>query len=88
MRTMDAEYKEEKEKGTPGLVDVEELSLEFMKLDTSSFQSTKEFVDEFKKSGRQLHVLICNAGVSKAKAGEQNIPTFLKKSATGRHTEP
>ena len=69
MRRMDTEYKEEKQRGTPGIVDVEELSLEFMKLDTSSFQSTKEFVEAYKKSERPLHVLICNAGVSKAKPG-------------------
>lgn len=72
MRQMDKDYKEEKEKGTPGLVDVAELSLVFMKLDLSSFQSTKEFVQAYKESGRPLHVLICNAGISKAKPEQTN----------------
>lgn len=67
MRQMDKEYKEEKALGTRGLVDVAELSLIFMKLDLSSLQSTKDFVQAYKDSGRPLHVLICNAGVSKAK---------------------
>lgn len=69
MRQMEKEYKEEKLKGTPGLVDIAELSLVFMKLDLSSFQSVKEFIQLYKESGRPLHVLICNAGVSKAKPG-------------------
>ena len=69
MRQMDKEYKEEKAKGTPGIVDVAELSLVFMKLDLSSFQSTKDFVQEYKESGRSLHVLICNAGINKPKPG-------------------
>lgn len=69
MRQMDKEYQEEKSKGTAGLVDVAELSLVFMRLDLSTLQSTKDFVEEFKKSGRPLHVLICNAGVSKANSG-------------------
>ena len=69
MRQMDKEYKEEITRGTKGLVDIAELSLVYMHLDLSSFQSTKEFVEEYKKSGRSLHVLICNAGVSKAKPG-------------------
>ena len=73
MRKMDKEYKELKEKGTEDLADLEELNLEFMRLDLSSFQSTKEFVEAFKKSGRQLHVLVCNAGVSKANYGKPHF---------------
>ena len=69
MRNMDKDYKELKQSGTHGLVDLEELRLEYMHLDLSSFKATKEFVDNFKKSGRQLHVLVCNAGVSKGKYG-------------------
>lgn len=65
MRRMDKEYKELLEKGTEGLTKLEELRVEYMHLDLASFQSTKEFVEEFKKSGRKLHVLVCNAGVSK-----------------------
>ena len=60
---MNEEYKEEKEKGTEGLADLEELNLEYMHLDLSSFQSTKDFAEAFKRSGRQLHVLVCNAGI-------------------------
>lgn len=67
IRRMDKEYKELKEKGTEGIADLEELRIEYMHLDLASFQSTKDFVEEFKKSGKQLHVLICNAGVSKTK---------------------
>ena len=67
---MDTEYKDLKEKGTEGLADLEQLQLEYMHLDLSSFQSVKGFVGAFKSSGRQLHVLICNAGVCKAKLGK------------------
>jgi NAD(P)-dependent dehydrogenase (short-subunit alcohol dehydrogenase family) len=74
MRQMDKDYKEEEEKRTPGLVDVAELSLVFMKLDLSSFQSTKEFVQAYKESGRPLQVLICNAGIIKAKPGNAIFP--------------
>ena len=67
---MNKEYRELQEKGTVGLVELEELRVEYMHLDLASFQSTKEFVEQFKKTGRQLHVLICNAGVSKRQFGE------------------
>ncbi|XP_052244115.1 retinol dehydrogenase 14-like [Dreissena polymorpha] len=66
MRQMEKEYKEEKERGTiHGLVDVPELSLVYMHLDLGSFHSTKQFVEDYKTSGRPLHVLICNAGIVK-----------------------
>ena len=67
---MNREYKELKEKGTGGLADLEELQVEYMHLNLSSFQSVKDFTDAFKKSGRQLHVLVCNAGVCKSKLGK------------------
>ncbi|XP_045180829.2 WW domain-containing oxidoreductase-like [Mercenaria mercenaria] len=63
METMQEEFKTEKEKGTTGLTDSPTLAIEFMKLDLASFQSVVEFCEEFKKSGRQLHVLCCNAGL-------------------------
>lgn len=63
MDKMQKEFKLEKEKGTTGLSDSSELALEFMKLDLALFQSVTEFCDEFKKSGRQLHALVCNAGL-------------------------
>ena len=37
-------------------------NIEFMKLDLSSFNSTKEFVVSFKEKGLPLHILINNAG--------------------------
>ncbi|XP_053382240.1 retinol dehydrogenase 14-like [Mercenaria mercenaria] len=64
MERMQEEFKTEKEKGTTGLTDSPTLALEFMKLDLASFQSVVEFCEEFKKSGRQLHVLCCNAGLA------------------------
>ncbi|KAL4232547.1 hypothetical protein ACF0H5_007238 [Mactra antiquata] len=70
MRQMDKEYKEEIEKGTKGLTDCDELSLIYMKLDLSSFQSTKDFVQEYKDSGRSIDGIVCNAGISKAKPVE------------------
>ncbi|KAL4218046.1 hypothetical protein ACF0H5_022784 [Mactra antiquata] len=39
------------------------LALEFMQVDFGSFKSVVNFCEEFKKSGRQLHVLFCNAGL-------------------------
>ncbi|XP_045182577.2 retinol dehydrogenase 14-like [Mercenaria mercenaria] len=63
METMQEEFKTEKAKGTMGLTDSPILAIEFMKLDLASFQSVVEFCEEFKKSGRQLHVLFCNAGL-------------------------
>ena len=77
MRNMDKEYKELKQSGTEGLVDLEELRLEYMHLDLASFKATKEFVETFKKSGRQLHVLVCNAGVSKGKYGKYIASSML-----------
>lgn len=82
MRQMDREYKEEKARGTQGLVDTEELSLIFMELDLSSLKSTKAFVQAYKDSGRPLHVLICNAGISKAKPGNCCF-VFKSKSKDG-----
>ncbi|XP_053382245.1 retinol dehydrogenase 14-like [Mercenaria mercenaria] len=63
METMQEEFKTEKAKGTKGLTGSPNLAIEFMKLDLASFQSVVEFCEEFKKSGRQLHVLFCNAGL-------------------------
>ena len=60
---MNEEFKSEKAKGTAGLADYNTLALEFMKVDFASFKSVLEFCDAFKKSGRSLHVLFCNAGL-------------------------
>ncbi|XP_045180498.2 retinol dehydrogenase 14-like [Mercenaria mercenaria] len=63
METMQEEFKTEKAKGINGLTESPNLAIEFMKLDLASFQSVVEFCEEFKKSGRLLHVLFCNAGL-------------------------
>lgn len=60
---MNKDFKEEKARGTQGLADYDTLALEFMKVDLASFKSTVEFCEEFKKTGRPLHVLFCNAGL-------------------------
>ena len=44
-------------------------NIEFMKLDLSSFDSTKEFVVSFKEKQLPLHILINNAGT----IGSSNI---------------
>lgn len=59
---MEADFEQEKQKGTSGLTSGE-LSVEFMELDLSSLKSTQKFIEEFKASGKPLHVLICNAGL-------------------------
>ena len=74
---MNKECKELKDKGTEGLADVEELGVEYMNLELSSFKSTKEFVEAFKKSGRQLHVLICNAGIMARNYGKHYAIFFF-----------
>ena len=40
-----------------------EIKLEYLPLDLSSFQSTKDFVRAFKEKNLPLHVLINNAAV-------------------------
>lgn len=39
------------------------FAIEFMQVDLGSFQSVMNFCEEFKKSGRPLNVLFCNAGI-------------------------
>lgn len=63
MSRMQEEFKAEKVSGTTGLTENPTLALEFMKLDLGSFQSTVQFCEEFRSSGRLLHVLFCNAGM-------------------------
>ncbi|XP_033759075.1 retinol dehydrogenase 14-like [Pecten maximus] len=64
---MNREFQEEKRKGTSGLAPYDQLSVDFMKLDCTSLKSVREFTDEFKASGRKLHVLLCNAGINTVK---------------------
>ncbi|XP_053396320.1 WW domain-containing oxidoreductase-like [Mercenaria mercenaria] len=65
---MQEEYSLIKEKlsSTHELKTYDNLAVSQMQLDLSSFKSTLEFVEEFKKSGRNLHVLVCNAGIGMA----------------------
>ncbi|XP_069136140.1 retinol dehydrogenase 14-like isoform X2 [Argopecten irradians] len=62
--TINKEYEEEKKKGTPGLCDYDKLSMDVMELDLASLASTRKFINDYRDSGRPLHVLICNAGVA------------------------
>lgn len=60
---MNHEFEVEKARGTQGLSDHQTLALEFMHLDLASFKSVLKFCEEFRNSGRRLHVLFCNAGL-------------------------
>ncbi|KAK3581720.1 hypothetical protein CHS0354_023407 [Potamilus streckersoni] len=74
---MKAEHKEMKESGKVELPNVDSLHVEFMPLDLTSFASTMSFIQKFKATYSQLHVLICNAGVA--------LPPF-EKSHDGYET--
>ena len=79
------EYEEEKAKGTVGLTNASPLALEFMQLDLASFDSVLKFCDEYKSSGRKLHVLFCNAGlglIPYAKTGD-GFETMLQVNYLG-----
>ena len=60
---MNHEFEVEKSRGTEGLCHRQTLALEYMNLDLASFKSVLGFCEEFKNSGRKLHVLFCNAGL-------------------------
>ncbi|XP_078329026.1 WW domain-containing oxidoreductase-like [Crassostrea virginica] len=63
MRKMDAEFQEEKRLNAPNIIRDDHLSVEFMKLDLSSLESTMKFIETFKAKYDRLNLLICNAGV-------------------------
>lgn len=63
IQQMNQEFAEEKRKKTPGIVDNDQLNIEFMALDCNSLKSVMDFVQAYKSSGRKLHRLICNAGI-------------------------
>ena len=46
-----------------------QLSLDFLPLNLSSFQSTQEFVAAFKQRNLPLHILVNNAGVGMVPQG-------------------
>ena len=70
MERMNEEFQLEKRAGAKGIVDYDTLALEFMKLDLNYFQSVVEFCEEYKRSGRPLHVLFCCAGIAGQKYGK------------------
>ena len=43
--------------------------VEFIKLDLASFKSVMDLVEEFKRKGYPLHLLICNGGIITGKKG-------------------
>ena len=47
-----------------------EMKVELMKLDLSSLQSTKQFIEDFKQKNLPLHLLICNAGIAMVTYGK------------------
>ena len=52
--------------------------VEFMKLDLASLQSVMDFVEEFKRKGYPLHLLICNGGIIMGKKGKnQNNESYF-----------
>lgn len=60
---MKTEFAEEKRKGTKDIITEGDINVEFMPLDLASLSSVMAFIEEYKASGRKLHVLICNAGL-------------------------
>ncbi|XP_078000562.1 retinol dehydrogenase 12-like [Glandiceps talaboti] len=62
-KTSGGKKKTKEEQTTTEVVPLE-LDLEFMKLDLSSLQSVKNFIEEFRSKHSALHVLICNAGIA------------------------
>ena len=69
---MNSEYEEHKKEwqGKHELKEYENLAVEFMQLDLASFKSTLDFVEAFKGTGRQLHILVCNAGIGMVPFGK------------------
>ena len=75
---MNKEYEEHKKewKDKHELTVYDSLAVEYLPLDLASFKSTLEFVETFKKSGRQLHILVCNAGIGMAPYGKCIFDTY------------
>ena len=79
---MNSEYEEHKKEWSDkhGLTEYDSLAVEYLPLDLASFKSTSNFVTAFKNSGRQLHILVCNAGIGMVpygKANRSSICNFL-----------
>ena len=75
---MKTEFQAEKEKGTEGVTQTAELTIQFMQLDLTSLNSTKTFIEQFKASGRKLNVLVCNAGIVYVPLGNFNFCTDIE----------
>ena len=69
---MNKEYNQMKEefRDKHQLQTYDSLAVSYMSLDLGSFKSTLQFIEAFKKSGRNLHVLVCNAGIGMAPYGK------------------
>ncbi|KAK9829350.1 hypothetical protein WJX72_005314 [[Myrmecia] bisecta] len=75
--TRNAQKGQEAAKGINEAVNFLDL-VEFMELNTADFRSIEKFVEEFKASGRPLHILINNAGtmMPKDQQGEKTNEGF------------
>ncbi|XP_065911860.1 retinol dehydrogenase 11-like isoform X2 [Dysidea avara] len=62
-----------------------EIKVELMKLDLSSLQSTKQFIEDFKQKNLPLHLLICNAGIGGVLHGktEDNLELHFQVNHLG-----
>ena len=67
---MNAEFCDQKAKGTKGISQADELSLELMLVDLASFKSVMTFTKMLLATGRPIHVLFCNAGEGFEKFGK------------------
>ena len=74
---MNEEFRAEKAKGTVGLTDAETLALEYMHVDMASFKSVVSFTENYKRSGKKLHVLFHNAGVGFIPFSKKILPLDL-----------
>lgn len=80
IKRMNTEFEADLAKGTDGIVDKSPLKVEFTPLDLASFKSVRTFCEDFKKSGRKLHILICNAGIGYGpyQRSEDGLETVLQ----------
>ncbi len=64
-----------------------DIKIEYLPLDLSSFQSTKEFVRLFKEKNLPLHILINNAAISATIFSEYGMCTHIiyKKKIQSEH---
>ena len=75
-----------KEENQEDLGKDKDLQLEIMNLDLNSLQSVVKFADEFKQTGYQLNLLICNAGIAAVPKGETDQASPSNSTATNEST--